>query len=80
MHFFFATSYFAFLQFIWRSSLRQATDFELIDGLIVRGKKNEEEIKLENLPEPKLKRGLFKIVHFPPEKWKKYYTYYTRYI
>ena len=80
MQFFFATSYFAFLQFIWRSSLRQATDFELIDGLIVRGKKNEEEIKLQNLLEPELKRGLFKIVHFFPENWKKYYTYYPRYI
>ena len=77
---FFATSYFAFLQFIWRSSLRQATYFELIDSLIVRGKKNEEEIKLQNLLEPELKRGLFKIVHFFPENWKKYYTYYPRYI
>jgi len=54
-----ALSYFAFLQFIWRSSLRQAADFELIDGLIVRGKKKEEEIELlENLQKSKLKTSL----------------------
>ena len=39
--------------------MRQAADFEVIDGLIVRGKKKEEEIELlENLQKSKLKTSL----------------------